>query len=71
VKLADAIEMAESALERGLNGDEIVLVGRMVDAGSDAADILEMLDKEAPQPETADGRTFRYEARGDRVVQIE
>lgn len=65
--------MAESALGRELGGDEVVLVGRMVEAGKDAADILEVLDKPAapmPKGEEDGGRTYRFEARGDKVVRI-
>ena len=70
MRLGEAIDMAETALGRGLNGDEITLVGRMVDAGKDAAEILAMLDVEVVIPDEDDGKTYRFEARGDRVVPI-
>lgn len=76
MRLGEAIEMAEDALERGLSGDEVVLVGRMVDAGKDGEEILEMLRAAAKPREDGgtdedEGKTYRFEARGDRVVRIE
>lgn len=68
--MGEAIDMAETALGRGLNGDEVALVGRMVDAGKDAPEILAMLDVEVEIPDEDDGKTYRFEARGDRVVPI-
>lgn len=70
MRLGEAIDMAESALDRGLTGDEVALIGRMIDAGSDAADILAMLDKPVKMPDEGAGKTYRYEARGDKVVEI-
>jgi hypothetical protein len=70
MNLAEALEMAETALARELSGDEIVLVGRMVDADESAEDILAMLDKPTPIPPDDAGKTYRYEALGNRVVEI-
>ena len=68
--LVEALDMAETALGRELNGDEVVLVGRMVDAGNDAADILAELDRPIELPPDDAGKTYRYEASGSEVVPI-
>lgn len=68
MRLGEAITLGEAELERELTGDEIALVGRMVDAGSEPGEIMEMLKEHV---ERGEGKTYRYEARGDRVVEIE
>lgn len=70
MRLVEAIEMAEEALGRGLTGDEVALVGRMVDADQDEAEILAMLDLPIDKPAEDAGKTYRYEAQGNEVVEI-
>lgn len=71
LSLSEAIEGAESVLGRGLTGDEVTLVGRMVSADRGMADILQMLDREVEQPADDVGKTHRFEAVGDKVREIE
>lgn len=70
MRLSAAIAAAEDKLERGLSGDELALISRMVDADKAEEEILAMLEQQVPTP-ADDGKVYRYEARGDRVVEIE
>ena len=73
MELFEVIQGLESMIERELLPDEIVMVGRMHEAGKDLAAISAMLDKEKPQDiPDGDVGTVRYEYAGpDGVRRIE
>lgn len=70
--LTEVINTAESKLERMLSGEEIVMVGRMVEAGETEDKIVEVLvaGEKVVAPSDDELKTYRYEATGSGVVEI-
>ena len=67
--ISQMIAKAEEQLGRGLDDDEVFLVGKMVQAEKSDEEILAMLTKPTPPP-PEEGKTYLYEAAGDRVRPI-
>lgn len=67
--IAQMVVKAEEQLGRGLDDDEVFLIGKMVQAEKSDEEILAMLEKPAPPP-PAEGKTYRYEAVGSDVRPI-
>ena len=69
--LVEAMWTAESVLGRKLIPDEIALVGQLVHAGKDAADVLTMLNEFVREPDLPDDdvAVHRYESVGATHIQ--
>jgi hypothetical protein len=63
----EAIETASTLLGRELSQGETAMIARMTAAGITITDLMTILDKDVPEPEAGE---YRYEAQGQRAVQI-
>jgi hypothetical protein len=63
VTLAEGLSIAREVLRRPLTDDEILIVGRLIDAGRGTADILKTFDNYERPPEVDDDGVgiHRYE----------
>jgi hypothetical protein len=67
--ISQMIAKAEEQLGRGLDDDEVFMIGKMVQAERSDEEILELLTKPAPAP-PEEGKTYRYEVAGSEVRPI-
>ena len=73
MNLADALNSAESQIQRPLLEDEILMVARLVEAGKDAADLVILVQTFDDRPPDLDEDSVpvnRYEFAGDQARRI-